>query len=195
MSRHLVRPWRFHSLIGFNYPRITGCMPSFLPRQYRNSAAPLGSLFINSTWASDIQDNTGHPPPLRKKEQKCTLVLSKFLFITLPSLKIFCKSNDNKKVKFTFRKFQKHPPTLRGQYPRRPTQSGTVPLLWNSSTICGTTSQKCGTAPQTVEQVLKAGHCITNCGTVPKFVELLLLKVACYFKCGTVSHFWLRITS
>ena len=41
------------------------------------------------------------------------------------------------------------------QYPRRPTQSGTVPLfveqfhfLWNSSTFCGTASQKCGTAPQ-----------------------------------------------
>ena len=48
-----------------------------------------------------------------------------------------------------------------GQYPRRPTQSGTVPLfveqfhfLWKSSKICGTASQKCGTAPQKVEQVL-----------------------------------------
>ena len=55
-------------------------------------------------------------------------------------------------------------------------------FLWNSSTICGTVTQKCGTALQKVEQVLKAGHCSTNCGTVPQKVKQLLLKVACYFK-------------
>ena len=38
-------------------------------------------------------------------------------------------------------------------------------FLWNSSTISGTASQKCGTALQKVEQVLKAGNCSTNCGT------------------------------
>ena len=66
------------------------------------------------------------------------------------------------------------PLVKKGQYPRRLTQSGTVPLFveqfykkWNSSTICGTVSQKCGTAPQKVEQVLKSGHCSTNCGTAP----------------------------
>ena len=55
-------------------------------------------------------------------------------------------------------------------------------FLWNTSTICGTASQNCGTAPQKVEQVLKAGHCLTNCGTVPQKVAQLLLNVACYFK-------------
>ena len=55
-------------------------------------------------------------------------------------------------------------------------------FLWSSSKICGTTSQKCGTAPQKVEQVLKARHCSTDCGTVPQFVEQLLLKVTCHFK-------------
>ena len=60
---------------------------------------------------------------------------------------------------------------------------------WNSSTFCRTASQKFRTAPQKVEQVMKAGYRITNCGTVPQFVEQLLLKVACYFKCGTVCHF------
>ena len=53
---------------------------------------------------------------------------------------------------------------------------------WKSSTICGTASQKCGTAPQKVEQVLEAGHCFTNCGIVPQKVAQLLLNVACYFK-------------
>ena len=35
-------------------------------------------------------------------------------------------------------------------------------FLWNSSTICGTASQKMWTAPKKVEQVLKAGHCSKN---------------------------------
>ena len=63
-----------------------------------------------------------------------------------------------------------------GQYPRRPTQSGTVPLFVEQR------PKKCGTAPQKVKQVLKAGHCSTNCGTVSQFVKQLLLKVAvCHF--------------
>ena len=44
-------------------------------------------------------------------------------------------------------------------------------FLWNSPTICRTAYQKCWTAPQKVEQVLKAGHCSTNYGTVLQFVE------------------------
>ena len=43
---------------------------------------------------------------------------------------------------------------------------------WNSSTICGTASQKCGIARQKVEQVLKAGYYSTNCETVPQKGEL-----------------------
>ena len=50
-----------------------------------------------------------------------------------------------------------------GQYPRRPTQSGAA-------------SKKCGTAPQKVELVPKAGHYSTNCGIIPLFVELLSKK-------------------
>ena len=57
-------------------------------------------------------------------------------------------------------------------------RSGLWCFIASSSTICGT-------GPQKVEQVLKAGHCSTNCGTVPKFVEQLLLKVACYFEMWT----------
>ena len=44
-------------------------------------------------------------------------------------------------------------------------------FLWNSSIICGTASQNRGTAPQKVEQVLKAGHSSRNCGTVSQIVE------------------------
>ena len=44
-------------------------------------------------------------------------------------------------------------------------------FLWNSSTICGTASQKMWNSLQKVEQVLKAGHCSTNYGTVPQFVD------------------------
>ena len=71
------------------------------------------------------------------------------------------------------------------------TNSGTVPQFEEPRTV----SQKCGTALQKVEQVLKSGHCSTNCGTVPQCVEKLLLKVeqvqwtarrkspiTCYFK-------------
>ena len=43
------------------------------------------------------------------------------------------------------------------------TNSGTVPQFEEPRTV----SQKCGTAPQKVEQVLKSGHCSTNCGTAP----------------------------
>ena len=53
-------------------------------------------------------------------------------------------------------------------------------FVQNSSTVCRTASQKCGTAPQKVEQVLKAGHSSTNCGRAPQqfynLVEQLLLK-------------------
>ena len=87
------------------------------------------------------------------------------------------------------------------QYPRRPTQSGTVPLfveqfhnLWNSSTICGTASQKCGTAPKKSGTSAESGSLFhklwnssTNCGTAPISCMLFQdVKQCATFNC--VSH-------
>ena len=48
--------------------------------------------------------------------------------------------------------------------------SGKTDTKWNSSTFCGSASQK-------VEQGLKADHCSKKRGTVTQIVEQLLLKV------------------
>jgi hypothetical protein len=71
-----------------------------------------------------------------------------------------------------------------GQYPRRPTQSGTVPLfveqfqkkwnwstfcekMWNCSTFFGLRDPKTEQLYEKVEKVLKAGHSSTKCGAAP----------------------------
>ena len=55
-----------------------------------------------------------------------------------------------------------------GQYPRRPTQSGIVPLFVEQR-------------PKNVEHLPKKWNRCRKWVTVPQIVEQLLLKVTCYF--------------
>jgi hypothetical protein len=66
------------------------------------------------------------------------------------------------------------------QYPRRPTQSGTVPHFvkqfqkkWNCSKFSGSPDSEAEQLYEKVEQVLKAGHSSTKCGTA---THILVLK-------------------